>query len=134
MPPRKLAIFFIATLAIILASYIAARPKSIDLTSLQPDQIAELPDPSAALAVFEAKLAENPADAASLTIMGNLYLRLGRETGNADFNLQAREVLERAISLVPNYTQAQLSLTSAYSTQHLFFDALALAQEIQARD
>jgi tetratricopeptide (TPR) repeat protein len=134
MTRRRIAIFSIATLAIILATYAAARTQTIDLTRLRPEDLIALPDPAAALPVFEAKVEGNPSDAASLTILGGLYLRLARETGDTNFDLKAEEVLETAVALVPNYTLAQITLTSAYSAQHRFHEALELAQAVQVQD
>jgi len=136
MNRRKGALFILSTLIILLGSYLVyAHPYGrMNLTRIQPDDLPVYPDTVEALEVFQEKIRQNPSDAASYTILGNLFLRAARENGDVANYVKAEEALFTALDLVPDYTLAKTSLASAYYAQHKFSTALALAEEVYADD
>lgn len=96
--------------------------------------LADAPQTVAALTLFQDKIKQNPADAVSYTILAQLYLRQARETGDVALIQRAETAVQQALSLVPDYTLAQLSLAAAHYAQHEFRETLAIAQPIYLSD
>ncbi len=82
---------------------------------------------------FETRVKEDPRDFLSLTILGQLYARKGREKGDLALVRDAEESFRRALQLNPNHVPATALLASAYVSQHKFSEALQVARELNDR-
>ena len=100
-------------------------PRQIDGTSL-----ANIPPVEDAISFIQGKIRENPEDAVSYTLLGDLYLRQARETGDVSAYQRAEESLNKALDLLPGYSPAGASLASAYYSTHDFEKALDLAERV----
>ncbi|NJN44632.1 MAG: hypothetical protein HC806_07890, partial [Anaerolineae bacterium] len=135
MSARKFSLFSFSTLVIILVSYLifAYQNKPVDLTRIQPGDFPNIPATTDSIRIFQGKIKQNPADAASYTVLGNFFLRAARETGDVTYYGKAETAFLTALKWVPDYTLAQTSLASTYYAQHAFFPALELSQQVYAR-
>lgn len=79
---------------------------------------------------FETRVKEDPRDFLSLTILGQLHLRKGREKGDLAQFRHAEESFRGALQLNPNHVPASALLASAYASQHKFSEALQVAREL----
>jgi tetratricopeptide (TPR) repeat protein len=87
-------------------------------------------DTDKGIAQFETRVTEDPRDFISLTILGQLYGRRGRDKGNlADF-VRAEQSFHRALQLNADHAPATAALAAAYTSQHKFADALAVARDL----
>jgi tetratricopeptide (TPR) repeat protein len=97
---------------------------------IQGSALANIPPVEDAIRSIQNKIEQNPQDAVSYTLLGDLYLRQARETGDVAIFQRAEESLTHALELLPGYTPARVSLASAYYSQHEFEKALKLARQI----
>ena len=95
-------------------------------------RIAGRPSTAEAIRIFEGRVARSPQDAVSYTILGRLYLREAKETGDLADYPKAETALRKALDLLPSYSPAKVPLAAALSMQHKFAETLKLAQDITA--
>ncbi len=86
-----------------------------------------LPTPQA-ISMFQVRVESNEGDAVSSAILGELFSRQARETGDVSNLDRAEAALNRALQILPGYPRAQTALASVYIAQHKFFQALDLAR------
>ena len=136
MSRRRATLVIVIFLAVVvLARIAAARAPNIDVAAslsdpskfhragfVDPTSISEL------VGQFHDRIEGNPKDVGSYTILGALYVRQARETGDVMAYERAEFALAKALELVPNYTPAQTSLASVLYSQHRFGEAMELAQ------
>lgn len=77
---------------------------------------------------FETRMKEDPRDFLSLTILGQLYARKGRESGDLAFSRRAEQAFRHALRLKPDHHPATALLAAAYLSQHRFAEGVALAR------
>jgi tetratricopeptide (TPR) repeat protein len=97
-------------------------PAVIEAT--KPRQI----DTLSAIELFAGRLVENPRDAASAAVLGELRLRRFRETGDLGELEKAENVLTQAIGSLPQFPQASATLAQVDLALHRFDEALATAR------
>ncbi|HMR67275.1 MAG TPA: tetratricopeptide repeat protein [Anaerolineae bacterium] len=142
MTKSRLIMISLMTLTIVVTSHLAffynsgkaTAPLLQDLSQIDPDQFAALPSPAEGIAVFQQKVERNPQDAVSLTILGQLFFRQARQTGDISSYQRAETALRQAIRLLPNNTTARLALASTLFAQHDFGEALKLARALFQED
>ena len=138
---RKLAFLILAALAILAVVRFGpfsdnGEQKSLldDLSSIDRVDLADIPHVDVSISTFQEKIRDNPQDVVSYTILGQMYVRQARETGNVASYQMAEDSLHRALELVPDSPLAVVSLASVYYAQHDFGEALGLAQSIYKKD
>lgn len=142
MRKTRLIILGLMTLTMIVGSHLAlwsrtgsaAVPLLQDVNQIDPDQLGKVPSAAEGIAVFQDRVEHNPRDAVSLTILGQLFLRQARESGDVRSYQRAETALRQAIALLPNNTAARLALASTLFAQHQFSEALKLAQQLMQED
>ena len=83
-----------------------------------------------AIKQMEARVAKNPKDYLSYTLMGQLYLRQAKEQDTfADYQ-KAEQAFTTALAIKGDNRSAKNQLAVAYLAQHRFKDALELSQQI----
>ncbi len=138
MSKRKIVFFLLITLAIVTYSHFdplhlfGDRAKALlpDVTSIEGSNLADLPPVATAIQFFQNRIKQNPKDAVSYTILGELYVRQARETGDVAAYQRAETALEKALELLPGYSAAGASLAAAAYAQHNFSQALQLAEQV----
>ena len=80
-----------------------------------------------AISEFRQRVAKRPDDFRSMTVLGQLYIRLARETGSHAAYLTAEKTLREALKVAPNYPTARTWLAVSLAAQHRFREALKLA-------
>jgi tetratricopeptide (TPR) repeat protein len=80
------------------------------------------------LQLFQQRVARNPRDYLSETVLGRLYLRQAREEGDDEAYARAEDVLRKALEVNPEYASARTYLAAALQAQHKFSAALEEAQ------
>ena len=134
MSKRK-AILFLLTIFAILA-YSQLNRSAIDSTGLPAakdihgDMLVSIPPVDDAIQTFQNKVKQNPKDAVSYTLLGELYIRQARETGDVAGYQRAELALDEALELLPGYSPAGSTLASVYYAQHEFDQALDLAGQV----
>src|ERR1700752_4827165 len=136
MSNRK-AILFVLTILAILAysqfsrfgSDASGLPKAEDING---DMLVNIPPVSEAIKTFEDRIKQNPEDAVSYTLLGELYMRQARETGDAAGYQRGESALDESLKLLPGYAPTGASLASAYYAQHEFEKALDLSERVYA--
>ncbi len=83
-----------------------------------------------AISMFRERVAKRTEDFRSMTVLGQLYIRLAKETGNHSAYRSAEKTLREALAIAPDYLTAKSSLAVALESQHRFRDALKLASEV----
>jgi len=134
----RIALLLLTGAAILAVSHLIAYFRSgqdvpqplTDPSRLQPGDLADFPSAATGIRFFQERIEENPGDVAGLTILGQLYLRQARETGDIATYVRAEAVLLRALKIEPNYSTANTSLASARYATHDFVGALDLAVEL----
>jgi tetratricopeptide (TPR) repeat protein len=63
-------------------------------------------------------------------LLGELYIRRARETGDVSSHQRAEIAINQALDLLPGYAPAGSLLASIYYAQHEFVRALTLAEEL----
>ncbi|MEZ6137412.1 MAG: tetratricopeptide repeat protein [Pirellulaceae bacterium] len=84
----------------------------------------------AAIELFENKVAAQPDDFASRTVLGELLLRRAKNDDHLPSYSLSQKSLEAALAINPQYLPAKLALASAYMAQHEFKAALRLLEEM----
>ncbi|HLF90537.1 MAG TPA: tetratricopeptide repeat protein [Anaerolineales bacterium] len=139
MNSRKILAFLVSIWLVLLFSYLYRQWKfednnSFDVREINRDALAALPFTSTSIQLFQDRLQHNPEDVVSYTVLGQLYLRQARETGDVASYLKAETAFQLALDFVPDYTLAEISLASAYYAEHRFFEALEIAQEVYRKN
>jgi tetratricopeptide (TPR) repeat protein len=101
-----------------------------DAEDIDGSMQAHVPPVDEAIKTFHLRIKQNPQDAVSYTLLGELYIRQARETGDVGGYQRAETALSEALNLLPGYSPASASLASVYYAQHDFTQALKLAQEV----
>lgn len=101
-----------------------------DAEEINGDDLVSIPPVNDAIKSFQDRIRRNPKDAVSYTILGDLYIRQARETGDVSGYQRAETALQRALELLPGYTPAGALLASTYYARHDFNQALDLAEHV----
>ena len=134
MSKRKAILFLLAIFAIL--GYSQLNRSAVDITGLPDpkdingDMLVNIPPVSHAIRTFENRIRQNPKDAVSYTLLGELYIRQARETGDVTGYQRAEVALNESLKLLPGYAPAGSSLASVYYAQHEFEQALDLAARV----
>ncbi|MCA1559404.1 MAG: tetratricopeptide repeat protein [Acidobacteria bacterium] len=86
-----------------------------------------------AIRQFERRVKEDPRDFISFTVLGELHIRKGRQSGDLASYRRAETALSRALELNPGHLAAKGLLASAYASQHKFAEAIDLAGKLYAQ-
>ncbi len=95
-----------------------------------PLPLAGLIETARGIEQFERRVAEDPRDFLSLTILGQLHLRDGREKAQLASFRKAEQAFSRALALNPQHQPARTLLASAYVSQHQFAEALQIVKPL----
>lgn len=132
---RSKAILLLLTVTVILV-YSQVHRASVDSTGfpaakhIDGDMLVRIPPVEDSIESFQARVQQNPKDAVSYTLLGELYIRQARETGDVTGYQRAEAALDEALDLLPGYSPAGSSLASVYYAQHEFEQALDLAGSV----
>jgi tetratricopeptide (TPR) repeat protein len=134
MNKRKAILLLFFILAILaysrsngLAVDAAGLPNAEDIDG---DTLVSIPPVNDAIQSFQNRIRRNPKDAVSYTILGDLYIRQARETGDVSGYQRAEAALLQALDLLPGYAPAGSLLASVYYARHDFTQALDLAEQV----
>ncbi len=138
MSKRKIVFVLLMTLVIVAYSYFdplhlfGDRAKVLlpDVDSIDGSNLADLPPVGTAIQFFQDRIKQNPKDVISYTILGELFIRQARETGDVAAYQRAEAALENALEMLPGYSAAGASLAAAAYAQHNFSQALQLAEQV----
>jgi tetratricopeptide (TPR) repeat protein len=83
---------------------------------------------------FQDRVQRNPRDFLSLTMLGDLHARKGRETGDVSSYERAEASLRKALELHPRFLRAKSSLAAVLCDRHKFREGLELAQQVCQKD
>ena len=95
--------------------------------------VLSTPDTDKGIAQFETRVKEDPRDFLSLTVLGQLYSRRGRDRLDLASFAQAEAAFNHALQLNAEHAAARAGLAAAYSSQHKFREALTVARELYER-
>lgn len=87
-----------------------------------------------AISMFQDRVEANQGDVVSATILGELFSRRARETGDVALLSRAESSLEQALAGLPGYPRAEAALAEVYISLHRFHEALELARSADAAD
>jgi len=135
MSKRKTILLLLSIFILLASSYVsrAILNSSKDLPNpedIDGNTLANIPPVNEALESIQDKIKQNPEDAVSYTLLGDLYIRQARETGDMNSYQRAETALEQALDLLPGYSPAGSLLASVYYAQHDFTRALDLAEQV----
>jgi tetratricopeptide (TPR) repeat protein len=91
-------------------------------------------DTASYAAQLESRIAANPTDVKSLTLLGLAYQQRARETGDPSFYPRSGAALSRAVRLDPRNSIAVTGLAALAASRHRFLEALDLARRSHALD
>jgi tetratricopeptide (TPR) repeat protein len=106
------------------------RTRLPDAKDIDGSSLKNVPPVREAIQFVQDRIKENPNDAVSYVLLGELYMRQARETGDVSGYNRAEESLQKSLDLIPGYAPAGSSLASVYYARHEFEDALALATQV----
>ncbi|HEY6075162.1 MAG TPA: tetratricopeptide repeat protein [Anaerolineales bacterium] len=135
MNKRKTSLLLSFILIILAVSNLGGRVFDSPQARLDPKRIdgsgmANVPPVNEALKTVQKKIEQNPKDAVSYTLLGDLYIRQARETGDVSAYQRAETALDRSLALLPGYAPAGSLLASVYYSRHEFSRALDLAESV----
>jgi tetratricopeptide (TPR) repeat protein len=136
MQVRKIGLMLMTILALLAYSryklFDEARDGTVlpELTEELTSNLTYLPPVGESIAFFQKRIQQNPRDAVSYTLLGELYLRQGRESGDVSSYERAEDALRQAIQLLPGYAPANAALAAVLHAQHDFSGALELAGQV----
>ena len=135
MKDRKPALLALFIVLIIGASYLySAHLRSADGLPDPQDidgyDLANVPPVADSIRFAQKRIKENPPSVVNYTLLGDLYMRQARETGDINGYLLAEQSLQKALELLPSYAPARTSLASVYYSQHEFEKTLELAEQV----
>lgn len=131
---RKPILLLLCVLLVVVSSQAVVRyfkpsdvlPRAQDING---EFLANTPPVSESIKFVQNRLKQNPKDAVSYTLLGDLYIRQARETGDVSGYQRAEESLNHALELLPNYFPAMTLLASVHYSRHEFDEALATANQ-----
>lgn len=130
-----LALLVFGIIAYTQYSRVYADPGRLPMAeNIDGSDLVNVPPMAEAIETVQERIKQNPHDAVSYTLLGNLYIRQARETGDISGYNRAEESLNRALELLPGYGSAGASLASVYYARHEFAEALDLASQVYERD
>jgi len=94
------------------------------------ETLVNIPPVGNAIKFFQNRIKQNPKDAVSYSLLGDLYIRQARETGDVSGYERAENALQQSLDLIPGYAPAGSSLASVYYARHEFKEALDLAARV----
>ena len=109
----------------------AAAPAVVAEANALQDQFTTA-DTARLVSELQASLHGRPDDAHAAALLGLAYQQRARETGDPIYYTKSQEVLDHALSLVPNDLTATSGLGSLALSRHRFRDALALGLRARA--
>ncbi len=124
---RRLATLLLATAAV-MAIVFGIGPRLNRNEAPAGVAVYESMPTAQAISLFQSRVAANESDAVSATILGELFSRQARETGDVAKLGLAETTLDRALTALPGYPRAQTALAAVYLSQHKFSQALDLAR------
>jgi tetratricopeptide (TPR) repeat protein len=134
MNKRKAILFLLFIFAILTYSQLngsavdaSGLPDAEDITG---EMLVNVPPVGDAIKVFQNKIQQSPNDAVSYTLLGELYARQARETGDVSGYQRAEVALQQSLKLLPGYSPAGASLASVNYAQHNFDQALEMAERV----
>jgi len=135
MKTRQATLLLFSVLVLITFSQIIGRifsgpPDLPNPRRINGESLANVPPVEDAIQFMQDKIRANPEDAVSYTLLGDLYMRQARETGDISAYQRAKESLHKALELLPCNSTAGSSLASVYYATHDFEKALDLAEQI----
>jgi tetratricopeptide (TPR) repeat protein len=125
-PLAGLLIAFVLSSCALLPGRAKTSPPPEPRADLPPERLAT----ERAIARFEDRVREDSRDFVSYTILGQLYLRKGREAADLAAYVKAEEAFRQAIAQKDDHVSAKILLATALASQHRFHESLALAREI----
>jgi tetratricopeptide (TPR) repeat protein len=134
MNKRKAILLLFFILAIL--AYSRSDGSAVDAAGLphaeqiNGDTLVSIPPVNDAIKSLQDRIRRNPKDAVSYTILGDLYIRQARETGDVSGYQRAETALQQALELLPGYAPAGSLLASVYYARHDFTQALDLAEQV----
>ena len=109
-------------------------PVRVNVASIEAADLVTRPQAEVGIQLFEERTKQNPQDAVSLSILGQLYAQQAWESDDTDLYAQAVETQQQALTLLPDYDPAEISLAGALLALHEFEEARTLAQAIYDND
>lgn len=106
------------------------RARLPDAEDIDASSLKDVPPVEDAILFVQNRIRQNPNDAVSYSLLGNLYIRQARETGDVSGYGRAEESLQKSLDLIPGYAPAGSSLASVYYARHEFEEALDLATRV----
>lgn len=114
----------------VLLVILIASPLSAEQRVVMPEQHNEAgSELDRSIKAFRDRVARNPGDYVSASILGSMELRRAYQSGDLQPLESARAILRQAIKANPGYPPAKIQLALVYSCLHLYSDALDLARE-----
>jgi len=101
-----------------------------DADAIDGSSLKNVPPVSEAIQFVQDRIKQNPNDAVSYSLLGELYIRQARETGDVSGYERAEAFLQKSLDLIPGYAPAGSSLASIYYARHEFEEALDLATRV----
>ena len=101
-----------------------------DAEDIDGSTLANIPPVSDAIKSIQGRIKQNPNDAVSYKLLGDLYIRQARETGDVSGYQRAEESLQQSLELLPGYGPTGSALASVYYARHEFEEALDLAARV----
>lgn len=86
------------------------------------------------ISFYQRRIDGDPADYVGYTKLGESYVRLARETGDAALYERAETALRTALELRPGDAVARAQLATVLIATHQFAEALAIAEAVYAED
>jgi tetratricopeptide (TPR) repeat protein len=104
----------------------------VDSNDNSPDAIfqADIADKNIEKALIA--ITSAPGSPAGYTQLSGAYIRLGRETGNVQYNVKAEKAIDRALEFDPSNIAARKLKATLMLSFHRFADGLKLADELRA--
>jgi len=135
MNKRKATMLLLSIFVLIAASQIYGAyfgsPKVLpDPEDIDGSTLANIPPVNDAIKFIQNRIKQNPRDAVSYVLLGDLYIRQARETGDVSGYERAENALQKSLDLIPGYAPAGSSLASVYYARHEFKEALDLAARV----
>lgn len=134
MTRRRAILLALVVLAMVAFSQLGlrwwnSRGDGLDLDSIEAARLPQFMPADEAIRLFEAKVRQEPRSPTNLTLLGQMHLRRGRETGDAASYQRAEEAFNRALEILPGDVAATTFLAATLYSQHRFAEALALARQ-----
>ncbi len=106
------------------------RARLPDAEDIDGSSLKNVPPVGETIIFVQDRIKQNPNDAVSYSLLGELYIRQARETGDVSGYQRAEDALGQALELLPGYATAGSSLASVYYARHEFDEALELSTRV----